>query len=109
MPGRRSWRPAAAPSSIRRFAPASSYDAISVWLKADLEILVQRTRGRTSRPLLNAGDPRTILAELMAVRYPVYAEADIVIETGAENIEVTVERIVAALRDRASSDHSLEV
>lgn len=85
------------------------HGAISVWLKADLDILVQRTRGRTGRPLLNAGDPRTILAELMAVRYPVYAEADIVIETGVEGIEVTVERIVAALRDRAPSDHSLEV
>lgn len=71
--------------------------AISVWLKADLDVLVRRTRGRTGRPLLNTGDPRATLARLMAERYPIYAEADVVIETGDEPIDATVERIIEAL------------
>lgn len=83
--------------------------AVSIWLKAELDVLVHRTKGRSGRPLLNTGDPRSTLAKLMAVRYPIYAEADIVIETGIENIDVTVERILAALRERALSSDPLKV
>jgi len=73
--------------------------AVSVWLKADLDVLVRRTRGRPGRPLLKTGDPRATLARLMAARYPIYAEADIVVETGDEPVDATVERIAAALHD----------
>ena len=55
--------------------------AVSVWLKADLDVLVARTAGRTHRPLLNKGNPRQILAGLIDTRYPVYAEADVVVES----------------------------
>ena len=73
--------------------------AVSVWLRADLETLVERTARKADRPLLRAGDPAEILARLMAQRHPTYAEADIVIdsEPGAPH-ESVVERIVAALR-----------
>jgi shikimate kinase len=73
--------------------------AISVWLKAELDVLVHRTRGRPGRPLLKSGDPRATLAQLMSARYPIYAEADIIVETGDEPIDQTVNRILDALRE----------
>jgi shikimate kinase len=76
--------------------------AVSVWLRADLDILEKRTRGRSGRPLLKGRDPRTVLASLMAERYPVYAEADVTVESTEEPPEVTVERIVRALGALAS-------
>ncbi|HUS54357.1 MAG TPA: shikimate kinase [Thermohalobaculum sp.] len=55
--------------------------AVSVWLKADLDLLVQRTSGRSHRPLLNRGNPREVLAGLIAKRYPVYGLADVHVES----------------------------
>jgi shikimate kinase len=70
---------------------------ISVWLRADLDTLVARTKGRGHRPLLNAGDPRDTLAKLIEVRYPVYAQANITVDTGADNPNVTCTRVIEAL------------
>jgi shikimate kinase len=72
--------------------------AVSVWLRADLDTLVERTSRRGDRPLLRNGDPREILGRLMAERHPIYAEADITIdsEPGAAH-EVMVDRVIAAL------------
>ncbi|TAL01051.1 MAG: shikimate kinase, partial [Rhodospirillaceae bacterium] len=70
---------------------------ISIWLRADLDTLVSRTKGRTHRPLLNSGDPRQTLAEMIEVRYPVYGEADIIVDTGLDNPNVTGSRVNAAL------------
>ena len=58
--------------------------AVSVWLKADLDLLVARTAGRTHRPLLNRDDPRAVLARLVETRYPVYALADVTVESVAD-------------------------
>src|ERR1700730_3868619 len=55
---------------------------VSLWLRADLDVLVSRVLRRSNRPLLKQGDPRTILAELIERRYPVYAEADVVVDSG---------------------------
>jgi shikimate kinase len=73
--------------------------AISVWLRADLDLLVRRTAGRDHRPLLRSGDPRTILASLMERRYPIYALADITVDTVDQPTEVTVEAVCRALAD----------
>src|SRR5262249_32176906 len=54
---------------------------ISVWLRADLELLLRRVSRRTDRPLLKRGEPREILERLMAARYPIYAEADLVVDS----------------------------
>jgi shikimate kinase len=70
---------------------------VSLWLRADLEVLVQRVSRRVDRPLLKAGDPRAILAELIERRHPVYAEADLTIDSGDGSLESTVNRVVAAL------------
>ncbi len=71
--------------------------AITVWLKADLDTLVERVSRRTHRPLLKNGDPREILTQLVALRYPIYAEADITVETGNTPAAATVERVIEAL------------
>lgn len=71
--------------------------AISVWLRANLDTLAARTKGRTHRPLLNNDDPRETLAKLIEVRYPVYAEADITVDTGIDNPNVTCARVIEAL------------
>lgn len=71
--------------------------AVSVWLRADLDTLVTRVSRRSNRPLLKAGEPRAILAKLIEQRYPVYGEADVVVDSGAGSPEATVNRAIAAL------------
>lgn len=70
---------------------------ISVWLRADLDILLRRTGRRNNRPLLKRGDPREILHALMIERYPTYAEADITVDSADGPPEVTLERVLSAL------------
>lgn len=73
--------------------------AVSVWLKADLELLVQRTAGRGHRPLLNRGNPREVLAGLIAARYPVYGQADVHIESRpGQAHERMARRIISGLK-----------
>lgn len=78
--------------------------AISVWLKADLETLVERTSRRDTRPLLKTGDKNEILARLMQERYPVYAEADLTIDSNASAHETVIERILHALEEGSYHD-----
>lgn len=73
--------------------------ALSVWLRADLDLLVKRTSGRDHRPLLKTGDPREILGRLMDARYPLYAEADLIVDTTDEPPEVTVATVLERLAD----------
>jgi shikimate kinase len=67
--------------------------AISVWLRADLDLLHRRTARRDTRPLLKGGNPLEILNRLMTERYPVYAEADITVVSNDGPPEDTVERV----------------
>lgn len=76
---------------------------ISIWLKADLDELVRRTSRRSSRPLLNQGDPRQVLADLMERRHPIYAEADMTVFSGDCSQEEMVDRVVAALESHLAS------
>ncbi|MFZ1989774.1 MAG: shikimate kinase [Alphaproteobacteria bacterium] len=71
--------------------------AISVWLKADLDLLERRVARRNTRPLLNTGNPREILARLMAERYPVYAEANVAVEARDQPQSAMVQAIIEAL------------
>lgn len=70
---------------------------ISVWLKAELPVLLHRVRRRDHRPLLNAGSPDAVMRELMKKRYPVYAEADITVESRDVPHDVIVSDVVEAL------------
>ena len=73
--------------------------AISVWLRADLDLLLRRTSRRNNRPLLKTGEPRQILSDLIDERYPVYAEADIVVDSADKPPDFTVDRVLAALAE----------
>jgi shikimate kinase len=70
---------------------------VSVWLRADLDTLVVRVSRRSNRPLLKSGEPRAILAKLIEQRYPVYAEADVVVDSAEGSPEATVNRAITAL------------
>ncbi|MDP2206802.1 MAG: shikimate kinase [Alphaproteobacteria bacterium] len=67
--------------------------AVSVWLKADLDTLVARTRRTGHRPLLQGVDRAEKLRELMESRYPVYAEADITLVTDKQTPQTMARRI----------------
>jgi shikimate kinase len=71
--------------------------AISVWLRADLNLLVSRTGRRASRPLLENGNRRDILKRLIDERHPIYAKADLVIDSARESPDLTVDRLINAL------------
>lgn len=71
--------------------------ATSVWLRADLDVLVERVSKRHHRPLLEKGDKRAIMEKLMEERYPVYASADLVVDSNSGPHETVVERVIAAL------------
>jgi shikimate kinase len=71
--------------------------AVSVWLRATVEVLARRIKRRSDRPLLRNGDPVATLRRLVDERYPVYAEADITVESREVTHETIVDEIVAAL------------
>jgi len=70
---------------------------ISVWLKAELPLLVRRVSKRNNRPLLKGSDPLTVMQSLMDVRYPVYAQADITVESRDVPHDVIVAEIIELL------------
>jgi shikimate kinase len=71
--------------------------AISVWLRADLDLMMKRVSRRSDRPLLQVADPRAKMQELMELRYPVYALADIAVDSIDAPPDVTVDRVHEAL------------
>jgi shikimate kinase len=71
--------------------------AIAVWLRADLELLLERVRRRTDRPLLNTSDPEAVMRRLMETRYPVYSQADIVVDSRNASHRAVVCDVVRAL------------
>ena len=71
--------------------------AVSVWLKADFEVLMRRVRKRPTRPLLQNPDPEGVMRRLIEERYPVYAEADLAIQSRDATHEIIIEEILAAI------------
>jgi shikimate kinase len=70
---------------------------ISIWLRADLAVLAERVGRRNTRPLLRDGDPRETLADLMATREPIYAQADLTVDSADQPHAATVDTMLAAL------------
>jgi shikimate kinase/3-dehydroquinate synthase len=70
---------------------------ISVWLKADVDVLLRRVRKRSHRPLLHNPDPEKTLKKLIDDRYPVYARADITAISRDGPHETVVDEIIEAL------------
>ncbi len=73
---------------------------ISIWLKAEFDVLMKRIRRRHDRPLLKTDDPGATLRKLMEEREPVYALADLTVQSREVMHEKIVDEIVSALASR---------
>jgi shikimate kinase len=71
--------------------------AVSVWLKADLDVLTRRLRRRNDRPLLKTEDPVATLSNLLQMRDPIYATADVTVLSRDVTHDVIVDEIIAAV------------
>jgi shikimate kinase len=74
---------------------------ISVWLKADIELLMKRVMKRNDRPLLRTDDPEAVMRKLIADRYPIYQEADVTVESRDVQHMQMVNDVIRALARRA--------
>lgn len=72
-------------------------NGISIWLRADLPVLLKRVHRRDHRPLLADGDPEVVMRNLMDERYPIYAEADITVDSRDVPHDVIVTAVIDAL------------
>jgi shikimate kinase len=85
---------------------------ISIWLRADLDTLMRRVGRRNDRPMLKGGNPRELMAKLMELRYPVYAEADIVVDSTEGPHDLVVQAIGDKLKrylaDAGAAPNALE-
>lgn len=79
---------------------------ITIWLKAEFDILIRRIKRRTDRPLMRTADPEATLKHLIDERYPVYALADVTIESRDVSHEVIVEELIDALAAHLSVPRS---
>ena len=74
---------------------------VAVWLRADLDLLWQRVRHKTTRPLLRTANPRETLRALYEARVPLYSLADIVVDSAADlSVDEMAAKVVAALAAR---------
>lgn len=71
--------------------------AISVWIRADVDLLSHRTEGRKHRPLVPAKDNKKAIERLVKECYPLYANADLTLDTHPEPISKTVQRLLKLL------------
>ncbi|PPC84936.1 MAG: 3-dehydroquinate synthase [Hyphomicrobium sp.] len=71
--------------------------AISIWLRADLPVLMRRVLKRDTRPLLRNGNPEVTMRNLIETRYPVYAQADLTVESRDEPHDIIVTEILTRL------------
>ena len=74
--------------------------AVTVWIKAPVEVLLARVKRRDNRPLLRGDDPRGVLERLLAERTPIYQLADVTVESDDGPHSQAVDQIVAALKAR---------
>lgn len=75
--------------------------AVTIWLKANIDVLYHRTAGRKHRPFLIGADNhlKDKLEKYINDEYPFYSEADIIVETKEEQVDVTVNRVIEAIKD----------
>jgi len=75
-----------------------SKKAFTIWLRADLDVLLERVNRRDTRPLLAKGNKRKILSKLIKERYPIYEQADMIVDSGTGAHEIVVKTIVKRLK-----------
>ena len=79
--------------------------AFSVWLRADFDVLLRRVSRRDNRPLLKVENKEEVLRQLIEERYPIYEEADIIVQSEDGPHEETVNEVIAALK-RLTADEA---
>jgi len=72
---------------------------ISIWLRADLDLLMERVARRSHRPLLQTENPRAVMQNLINERYPVYEQADIIVDSQQAAHDVIVRDVAKKLAD----------
>ncbi len=75
--------------------------ALTVWLRAHVDVLTERVSRRDTRPLINGQDARAVLVRLLEERAPVYGQADVTVETANGPPAAVARSVLAALRKRA--------
>jgi shikimate kinase len=80
---------------------------ISIWLKADLDLLLKRVSRRNNRPLLKTANPRATLAGLLEARNPIYALAHVHVETTEAPPEAIVDRVLDAVQAHVAQEPSV--
>lgn len=73
--------------------------AVTVWLRADIDTLMHRVSKRNDRPLLSGDNPRKIMEDLMLIRYPIYEQADIIIDSIDGPHSLTVNNVIESLKN----------
>ncbi len=73
-------------------------NGISIWLKADLDILMQRVSKRKTRPLLQTTNPKETMQKLMEQRYPIYAKANLTINTHKESRLTVAKNVIRSVQ-----------
>ena len=82
--------------------------ATSVWLRVSFEVLAKRLEKRSDRPLLQTADPQQTLKALMKKRYPIYNDADFLVDVENDGVDITVSKVVECLGDYCYSEQSVE-
>lgn len=83
---------------------AIAANGISVWLKADVDVLLERVSKKQNRPLLQNADPRGVLEQLIVARHPVYALADLTVPTRDDRREVIAGEVIEAINRSLGAD-----
>ncbi|AQX20527.1 shikimate kinase [Bartonella sp. WD16.2] len=73
-------------------------NGISIWLKADLHVLIERISGCCARPLLQTANPKETMQKLMEQRYPIYAQANLTINNHEEHYHVVAYNVIQAVQ-----------
>ena len=82
--------------------------ARSVWLRVSFEVLAKRLEKRSNRPLLQTADPQQTLKALIKKRYPIYNDADFIVDAENDGVDITVSKVVECLGDYCYSEQSVE-
>lgn len=79
-------------------------EAVSVWLRAEFEVLFARVSRRSNRPLLKTSNPRETLKSLMDARYPIYSEADVTVHSRDVSQDMVAEEVIEAVLAHLSAE-----
>ncbi len=83
---------------------AIAHDGVSIWLRADIDTLMERVAKKKNRPLLRAPDPRAVMQKLINDRYPVYALADVTVTTRDAQRDTIAGEVMAALAAKLAEE-----